>query len=142
MAEVEDGVTVVVLRLTGSCSRGISRYFASRTSGESPKRVSQWAPRCVIGKWGGGSTWVFLFAHVIRVNEKKSPQNLWKIGTSEHRLPHLGMKKILTISATSFKQGFFYFVVFGTLTSSRLQSKFFPSSLFTLPCLSHCSLKS
>ena len=69
---------------------------------------------------------MFLFTRVIRVNEKKSSKNLWKIGTSEHGLTHLGMKKILTISATSFKQGFFYFVVFGTLTSSRLQSKFFP----------------
>ena len=39
-------------------------------------------------------------------------------------------------------KGFFYFVVFGTLTSSRLQSKFFPWTLFSLPYLSPCFLKS
>ena len=70
---------------------------------------------------------MFLFTRVIRVNEKKILQKFvenWNIGTQTATSWN---EEDFNYQCYIFlKQGFFYFVVFGTLTSSRLQSKFFP----------------
>ena len=117
MVEVKGRVTGVVLRLAGSCMRGLKMWEnwwknldRQPTCASSPPHGRRWnrsrgsrsGPKMCHRKRGGGPTWVFLFAHVIRVNEKKILQKFvenWTIGT---QTDNLGNKEDLTISATSF----------------------------------------
>ena len=74
-------MTGVILRLAGSCARGLEMWEIwnriqignplvpvvrlTDVGGVAQEGLAV-GPRCVIKKWGGGSTWVFLFAHAIR----------------------------------------------------------------------------
>ena len=93
MVEVKGRVTGVVLRLAGSCMRGLKMWEnwwknldRQPTCASSPPHGRRWnrsrgsrsGPKMCHRKRGGGPTWVFLFAHVIRVNEKKILQKFVK----------------------------------------------------------------